>query len=82
MTVNRMISAFAGFMVVLSLALAQLMGQIDLRHPSFLWLTAFVGLNLFQMAFTGFCPAARIFRALGFKDTNACGPSSSSKSCC
>jgi hypothetical protein len=77
-----MVSAFAGFMVVLSLALAQLMGQIDLRHPSFLWFTAFVGLNLFQMAFTGFCPAARIFRALGFKESNACGPSSSDKNCC
>jgi hypothetical protein len=82
MTVNRMVSAFAGFMVILSLALAQLMGQIDLRHPSFLWFTAFVGLNLFQMAFTGFCPAARVFQALGFKDSAAAGPSDPGKRCC
>jgi hypothetical protein len=58
------------------------MGQIDLRQPSFLWFTAFVGLNLFQMAFTGFCPAASIFRALGFKESGACGPSGPDKGCC
>lgn len=35
---------------------------------SWLWLGAFVGANLFQMGFTGFCPAASIMRALGMKD--------------
>jgi len=74
MTVNRMVSIMAGFMVLLSLVLAQIMGQIDLFHPTWLWLTAFVGLNLFQMGFTGFCPAALVFKALGFKEsTAACG---------
>jgi hypothetical protein len=34
-----------------------------------LWFTAFVGVNLFQMGFTGFCPAASIMRALGLKDS-------------
>ncbi|MBS0564842.1 MAG: DUF2892 domain-containing protein [Proteobacteria bacterium] len=61
MTVNRAVMAFAGFMVLVSLALAHWVS------PYFLWLTAFVGANLFQSAFTGLCPAARIFRALGLR---------------
>jgi len=69
MTVNRAVSIFAGFMIMLSLALAHFTGQIDLSHLSWLWLNAFVGANLFQMGFTGFCPAAKIFKALGLKDS-------------
>jgi hypothetical protein len=53
--------AFAGFMILLSLLLEQLYG------PVWLWLTAFVGLNLIQASFTGFCPAAMIFKRLGAK---------------
>ncbi len=76
MTVNRAVSVFAGFMIMLSLALAHFTGQIDLSHLSWLWFTAFVGANLFQMGFTGFCPAASIFRMLGLKDSTgaaSCG---------
>lgn len=62
MTVNRAVEAFAGFMVLLSLALAWYVS------PYFLALTAFVGANLFQQAFTGFCPAAMIFRKLGLRE--------------
>ncbi|ODU98227.1 MAG: hypothetical protein ABT20_18245 [Rubrivivax sp. SCN 70-15] len=76
MTVNRAVSIFAGFMIMLSLALAHLAGQIDLSRLSWLWFTAFVGVNLFQMGFTGFCPAARIFKALGLKDATG------ASSCC
>ena len=61
MTVNSAVMAFAGAMVLISLALAHLFS------PWFLLLTAFVGLNLFQSAFTGFCPAAMIFKKLGLK---------------
>ena len=68
MTVNRAISSFAGFMMMLSLGLAHFTGQIDLGQMSWLWLGAFVGANMFQMGFTGFCPAASIMRALGMKD--------------
>jgi len=68
MTVQSAICAFAGFMVLLSLALAHFSGAVDLASMSWLWLTAFVGANLFQFGFTGFCPAGRIFRALGLKD--------------
>ncbi len=69
MTVNRAISILAGFMIMASLALAHFTAQIDMSKAGWLWLTAFVGFNLFQMGFTGFCPAARIFAALGMKDT-------------
>lgn len=68
MTVNRAIMAMAGFMIMLSLGLGHFMGQINMASMSWLWLTAFVGLNLFQSAFTGFCPAAMIFKAMGLKN--------------
>ena len=52
MSVERAVDAFAGSMVLLSVVLAQFV------HPGFVWLTVFVGANLFQQAFTGICPAA------------------------
>ncbi len=61
MSVERSVDAFAGFMVLLSLALAYFV------HPGFVWLTVFVGANLFQQAFTGFCPAAMLMRKLGVR---------------
>jgi len=61
MSVERAIFAFAGFMVLLSLALTYFV------HPNFVWLTVFVGANLFQSAFTGFCPAAMLMRKLGIR---------------
>ncbi|MGV6818602.1 MAG: YgaP family membrane protein [Thiotrichales bacterium] len=68
MTVNRVVTIFAGFMVMLSLALAHIYGQIDITKFGWTWFTAFVGFNLFQSGFTGFCPLASILRALGVKD--------------
>jgi hypothetical protein len=59
MTLDRMVMVFAGAMVLLSLALTLWVS------PLFMWFTAFVGVNLIQSAFTGFCPAARLFAALG-----------------
>ncbi|MBS1200011.1 MAG: sulfurtransferase [Proteobacteria bacterium] len=61
MSIDRAVFAMAGFMVLLSLLLAHFVS------PLWLWLTAFVGLNLLQSAFTGFCPAALIFKRLGLK---------------
>lgn len=61
MSLERTIMAFAGFMVLLSLALTYYV------HPYFVWLTVFVGANLFQSAFTGFCPVAVILRRLGIQ---------------
>lgn len=59
MTVDRAVLAFAGFMVLLSAALAWWVSE------AWLLLTAFVGLNMLQSAFTGFCPAAIVFKKLG-----------------
>lgn len=61
MTIDRMVLALAGAVVLLSLLLTAFVS------PHFVWLTAFVGANLLQSAFTGFCPAALVFKALGFK---------------
>lgn len=66
MTVDRGLRALAGFMVLLSVALAHWVSIY------WLWLTAFVGLNLLQSAFTNWCPAMMILRKVGFKDTVAC----------
>ncbi|MDP2407087.1 DUF2892 domain-containing protein [Hydrogenophaga sp.] len=81
MTVNRAVSVFAGFMIMASLALAHFNGQINLGQMSWLWLTVFVGANLFQMGFTGFCPAAKIMKALGLRDSDSCGTTANSKCC-
>jgi hypothetical protein len=59
MTLDRAVQAFAGVMVLISVLLTQLV------HPNFFWLTVFVGANLFQSAFTGFCPAAMVMKKLG-----------------
>ncbi len=65
MTIDRAVLAFAGCVVLVSLALSQL------YHPAWLLLAAFAGLNMLQSAFTGFCPAAMVFKRLGFKAGNA-----------
>ena len=62
MSLEHAVEAFAGFMVLLSVVLTVWV------HPYFIWLTVFVGVNLFQQSFTGFCPAAIIMRKVfGFK---------------
>ncbi len=59
MSLERAVMAFAGVMILISIALTQLVS------PMWWLLTAFVGLNLLQSAFTGFCPAAMVMRRLG-----------------
>jgi hypothetical protein len=61
MNIDRIVFAFAGLVILASLALSQL------HSVYWLWLTAFVGLNLFQAAFTGFCPLAKMLGAMGRK---------------
>ncbi len=68
MTINRAIRIIAGFFILLSLTLAHLNGQADLSRLSWLWFTAFVGLNLFQSGFTQFCPMDKILKRCGLKD--------------
>ena len=57
---------FAGFMVLLSVALTYWV------HPNFMWFTVFIGANLFQSSFTGFCPAATVFNKFGLKSNANC----------
>lgn len=72
MTVERALRVLAGVMILLSLGLAQVFGQIDLTQMSWLWFTAFIGLNLLQSGFTGFCPPEFLFRKMGLKDGGSC----------
>jgi hypothetical protein len=59
MNIDRVILAFAGSMILVSLLLGYFVA------PAWLLLAAFVGLNLLQSAFTGFCPLAMLLRRLG-----------------
>jgi hypothetical protein len=61
MSIDRAVMALAGVMILLSLVLSQV------HSIYWLALTASVGLNLLQASFTGFCPAAIIFKRLGLK---------------
>lgn len=67
MTVNQLVMMFAGIFILASLALGHF------HSPNWLYFTAFVGLNLFQSAFTGFCPLAIMLKKLGVKTGNAPG---------
>jgi len=61
MTLDKAVLAFAGAVVLLSVLLSSFV------HPLWILLAVFVGLNMIQAAFTGFCPAAIAFRKLGVK---------------
>jgi hypothetical protein len=66
MTIERIIRIMAGFFVMLSLALGW-QGSPLFVSEWFLAFTAFVGLNLFQSGFTGFCPPEKLLAKLGFQ---------------
>ncbi|MDO6458185.1 MULTISPECIES: YgaP family membrane protein [Celeribacter] len=59
MSIDRAVFAFAGVMIIVSVLLTQFV------HPMFVWFTLFIGANLLQSAFSGWCPAAKIFAKLG-----------------
>lgn len=61
MCIDKFVLRFAGSMVLLSLLLAHFVS------PYWLWFTAFVGANLLQSSFTGFCPLAVVLRKVGVK---------------
>lgn len=61
MNIDRLMFVFAGSMILLSVALTHWV------HPNFFWFTLFIGANMIQSAFTGFCPAAMVFNKLGIK---------------
>jgi hypothetical protein len=59
MSIDRWVMRFAGTVILASLVLAHFV------NPGWLWLTAFVGANLFQSSFSGFCPLAMVLKKLG-----------------
>jgi hypothetical protein len=61
MNIDKFVLRFAGTMVLVSLALGLYV------NANWYWLTAFVGANLFQSSFTGFCPLAMLLQKLGVK---------------
>lgn len=71
MTTERIIRIIAGFFVMLSLALGW-QGSPLFVSEWFLAFTAFVGFNLFQSGFTGFCPPEKLLRRFGVRG-GSCG---------
>jgi hypothetical protein len=65
MSVDRLVLAFAGAVILISVFLTQY------HSVNWMWLTVFVGANLFQSAFTRFCPLATILKAMGAKPGQA-----------
>jgi len=65
MNIDRFVFAFAGLMILISVGLSQV------HSVYWLFLTAFVGFNMLQAAFTGFCPLAKILKAMGTKPGHA-----------
>lgn len=65
MSIDRIVLAFAGTVILVSLALTHY------HSPNWMWLTAFVGANMLQAAFTKFCPLAMILKAFGAKPGQA-----------
>ena len=61
MNIDGWVMRFAGLFILVSLLLAHYVS------PNWLWFTAFVGANLFQASFTGFCPLAIILKKVGLK---------------
>jgi len=65
MNIDRAVLAFAGLVVLLGLALGYIVS------PYWYLLTAFAGVNMIQASFTGFCPAAMVFKMLGVRGGSA-----------
>lgn len=65
MTIDRVVMAFAGTVVLASVLLAVYV------NVNFLWLTGFVGANLLQASFTGFCPLAMVLKKIGIQPGKA-----------
>ena len=65
MTLDNAVMRFAGVIVLASALAAHFL------NPAWIWLTVFAGANMLQASFTGFCPAAMVFKALGAKPGSA-----------
>lgn len=67
MSIDKIVLAFAGTVILVTLALSQL------QNIHWLWVTGFVGFNMLQASFTGFCPLAMILKKFGAKPGQAFG---------
>lgn len=67
MSIDRIVLAFAGTVILITLVLSQL------HNVNWLWVTGFVGFNMLQASFTGFCPLAMILKKIGAKPGQAFG---------
>ena len=77
MTIEHYIRTIAGSLILISLALAHWV------NPNWLWLTAFVGVNLFQAGLTNWCLMEDVLKKLGIGSSGCCGGKEESKdSCC
>jgi len=65
MTIDRIVLAFAGSVILISLGLAHL------HSPNWLWVSAFVGANLLQASVTAFCPLAMLLKLIGVRPGQA-----------
>lgn len=72
MNIDTAVFRFAGLLILIGLLLSQL------HSVHWLWLTAFVGVNMLQASFTGFCPLARVLGKMGLKPGAAFGDKSPS----
>jgi hypothetical protein len=75
MRIEMIIRRMAGTFIIVSLLLAHY------HNTYWLWFTAFVGFNLFQSSFTGFCPAEMILKKLGVGGS-CCTADKSTGACC
>lgn len=71
LTVNQFVRVFAGAFVLVSLALGVEASPVFI-NGNFLWLTAFVGANLFQSGFSKFCPLEILLRKAGVRSDDGC----------
>jgi hypothetical protein len=67
MTIERALRAIAGSFILLSLLLAWSVNGVGLGHATWLWFTAFIGLNLLQSGFTDWCPMIWILQRAGLR---------------
>ncbi len=67
MTAQSMTRTLAGLFILLSLLMAHISGQADLTKLSWLWFTAFVGVNLFQSGLSGWCLMTNILKKVGLR---------------
>ncbi len=65
MTAQSLTRLIAGLFIMLSLALAHMAGTVDMSSVSWMWFTAFVGVNLFQSGITKWCLMTNMLKKLG-----------------